>query len=131
MNLRDGCGGERLLVDEGEGLRQAHAELGGQDLLHLGERKRRHVVLQPRERLGVRLRDDIGPRRQQLPELDEGRPEFLDVACQLLGLGRRLARVRLLLRHELRQAGVLDQVTASVLEQQPGEVLVALQVFWF
>ena len=91
MHLGDGRGRERRLVEDAEGLGQAHAELLGNDALDLGEGKRRHVVLQARERLGVGRRHDIGPHRQELAELDEGGSEGFDVGRKLFGFGGGLA----------------------------------------
>ena len=42
------------------------------------ERKRRHAVLQLRELVGDVGRQQVAPRRQHLPELDEDRPEVLE-----------------------------------------------------
>ena len=72
-----------------ERLRQARAELFFDDPLHVSERERLDAVLKPRQRFEVCRRQQIRPRRQDLAELDERRPELLEVVGQCL---RRLVR---------------------------------------
>ena len=128
MHLRDRGSRHRLRLDGFERLRQTHPELVCQDFLDLGIAERRDVVLQPRERLGVHGRDDVGTRREELRELDVRRAELLDIARQLARFRNpRLVLVRLL-RQELVQAGARHQVAPPVLEQQQREVLVALEM---
>ena len=54
--------------------------------LDVRERHRRHVVDELPELLDVDVRQEVGPRREQLPELDVGRAELLERAA---GSGRR------------------------------------------
>ena len=86
VHLGDRAGCQRRGVDVVEDVLPRHAEL----LLHhlhdllLGER--RHVVLQRRELLDVLRRQQVGPRRQDLPELRERRAELLEGGAQALAL---------------------------------------------
>jgi hypothetical protein len=76
VDLRDRGRGQRLRVD-GEELRGRAAVLLVQDRPGLGERERPHRVAQQRQLAGVRLRQDVGPGAQDLPELDERRAQIL------------------------------------------------------
>ena len=78
MNLPDRPGGERLRFDPLEDVLPRDAELLLHHLDHLGLGQRRHAVLQARELLDDLGRDQVGPRREDLPELRERRPEFLE-----------------------------------------------------
>ena len=84
-----------------ECLRQSRAELLFDDSSDVGERERLDAVLQPRQRFEVGRRQQIRPRRQHLAELDERRPEFLEVVGQCLG---RLVRHRRRRRSHRRSA---------------------------
>src|SRR4051812_5983129 len=129
MHLRDGGRGDRLRIDARERAREPHVEILVEDLLNLGEWKGRDVVLQPRERLTVRLRDDVRPRGEKLRELDVRRPKLLDVLRELARLrDLRLVGVVHLLREELREACPGDEIPAPIAEQEHREVLVALQM---
>ena len=128
MHLRDRCGGERFRIDEGKRGGEALAELFGEDLLYLGEWHRLDVVLQPRERLGIGRRDDVGPSRQELRELDERRPELLHVVGKRLRLGPAGERLAGLLWEKVVQPGAAHPVAAAVLEEEPRYVLVALDM---
>jgi hypothetical protein len=77
---------ERLRLEHAEGFGQAHAELGLQDSLDIGERERFHTILQSSERVDVRRRKQVAARRQQLPKLDERRTELLEIACERGGV---------------------------------------------
>ncbi|HEU4356326.1 MAG TPA: hypothetical protein VFT27_12120 [Actinomycetota bacterium] len=71
VHLRDRCGRDRRPVELREHLLGRSTELLEQQRLHLGARRRRDLLLQVRE-LGGELRaDDIGARREHLPELHE------------------------------------------------------------
>ena len=128
MHLRDRRGGERPRLDDGEGLRQAHAQLLCQDFLDFAEAERLDIVLQPRERIGVDRRDDVGTSGEELRELDVGRPELFNVARELARLGNARLVLLHLLRQELVQPGARHQIAPPVLEQQPREILVALEM---
>ena len=70
--------------------------------LDVGERKRADVVLEAAELGDDVRRDDVGARREQLPELDEGRPELVEHLPQMTpadGRGRRRRRTATL-QHE-------------------------------
>ncbi|MBV8080799.1 MAG: hypothetical protein JO186_10555 [Actinobacteria bacterium] len=59
--------------------------------LDLREWHRRRIVRQPRELLDVDVGQELGPGRQELPQLDERRPELFE---RLAELARALARRR-------------------------------------
>ena len=86
MHLGDRAGGERLRLDVIEHVlpRDAQLLLHHADDLLLAER--RHVVLQRRELLDVFGRQQIGARRQDLPELRERRTQLLQRGAQPLAL---------------------------------------------
>ncbi len=90
MRLRDRSRGERLRVDAHERLL---AEVGQHDSLDLREGdSRRDVVHEPAQLLDVDVGQEIGTRREELAELDEGRPELLEPAAERLRpLARRVA----------------------------------------
>ena len=75
MHLRDRGRGDRR-AERRVGLRQRLAERGHDHGLGLGLRERRHLVLQRFQIARQRDADDVGPRRQELAELDVGRPEL-------------------------------------------------------
>ena len=93
VDLPQGRRRQRHLVERGEHPRDPHAQLAGDDLLDLREGERLDVVLQPRQRLGVRRRQQVHAAREQLPELDVRRTHRLEVGRQLLG-AVRVTRVR-------------------------------------
>jgi hypothetical protein len=86
VDLAEGGGRQRLTVERLEGLGDAHAELVGDDLLDLGERKGLDVVLQTRQGLEIDGRQQVGSGREQLAELDECRAHRLEVVDELLGV---------------------------------------------
>src|SRR5207253_1896705 len=99
MHLSDRGRRDRLLVELREELRDREAEILFDHLLDVRDRKRADVVLQPSQ-LGDDVgRQDVGPRREQLAELDEGRAELVEHLAEMLTALRRLA-------------GVLDAVPA-------------------
>ena len=68
------------------------AEILAQHRLDLRERDRRDGVDEVAELLDVDVGQKIGPRREELPELDEGRPELLEaLAKRLRAFARRVA----------------------------------------
>ena len=109
---------QRLVVELRERLRDPHAELLGHDPLDLGERERADPVLEPGERLQVGRRQQVGAGREELAELDEGRPHLLEIVGQLVGarlfavergrpVGRAVSRVRIgLPTQDLARGGV-------------------------
>jgi hypothetical protein len=82
VDLADRPGCKRLGLDRGEDVLPGDAEL----LLHHDHDvvlvERRHLILQRRQ-LGDRLRrDQVRPRREDLPELGEGGAELLERQAQ-------------------------------------------------
>jgi hypothetical protein len=133
VHLPERGGGDGPGLELGERLRDADAQLGRDDLLDLGEGERLDLVLEARERVEVGLRQEVGPRREQLRELDEGRPHPLDVGRKLLQL-RRLYRLLALGRGALDgllQPRVLHEVAPPVLHQQRRDVFVTFEMFGF
>ena len=95
MHLSERGGGERPFLEHRECLRKPHAEVRLDHLLDFFERHRLNGVLQPRERFEIGGRQQIGARRQQLAELDERRPQRLEIARQVTGVGGlRIGRSR-------------------------------------
>ena len=82
MDLSDGRGSDRLSeAHENAAERFAEGRLDGSNRDRA--RKRLHPVLQPLELLDNRDADDIRPRREELAELDIGRPEPADRAGKI------------------------------------------------
>jgi hypothetical protein len=75
MNLPDRRAGERLLVDRREVLQP---DVLGNRLTERRERQRLDVVDELAQLVDIDVRQQVGPRRKQLPELDERRPELLE-----------------------------------------------------
>ena len=65
------------------------AELLADHALDVGERERAHVVLEAAQLGDDVRRDDVGPRREQLAELDERRPELVEHLAQVAPARRR------------------------------------------
>ncbi len=120
MHLAEGRRGQRLLLELREEVPEPTAELGLDDLLDIGERERLRVVLQSGERGGVRRRQQVEPGREQLPELDEGGPELLEVAGERRSLGLVPHRW-VLVEGELVETGTGDEVGAPEPGQQARE----------
>ena len=64
-------------------------QLLADDPLDVLERKRPHVVLQRAQLDDDVGRHDVGPRREELPELHERRPELVEDLAQVLAAGGR------------------------------------------
>ncbi len=79
MRLGDRGRRERLRLEAHEGVR---TEVGDHHRLDLRERDRRHAVDQACELLDVDVGQEIGTRREELPELDERGPELLETAAE-------------------------------------------------
>ena len=82
----------------------------------LGERQRRHVVLDALQRGQVRGRDHVRTGRQRLADLDEGRPQRLQVGDEFLraaGRRRRGGRCRGIVQVQSRK-----HAGPAVLEQE-------------
>jgi hypothetical protein len=88
--LPDRGAAERRVVEPGEDSGGRRPEVF---LDHLGDQlrgQRRDVVLHLRELCAVCGRQDVAPRREHLPELDEQRPEFLAGKPEMLGTSSSL-----------------------------------------
>src|SRR5581483_10542684 len=93
VHLADRRSGERLLLELEEEALERQPELGLDRPTRLLERERPDVVLQ-RAELGDDVgRDDVGPRREQLPELDERRPELVEHFAQMAAPRGRAVRI--------------------------------------
>ena len=95
-------------------------ELPRDDQLDLLERERRDVVLEAAQLGDDVRRDDVGPRREQLPELDERRPELVEHLAQVLpALRGGFPRGTLLRppREEVGQPVRLEEVAEAVLDR--------------
>ena len=121
VHLPDRRGSHRLLVEVEEEPRDRVAELLLDHPLRFLERERAHVVLE-RAQLGDDVRrNDVGPRRQQLPELHERRTELLEHLPQMLPARGRAAlrrrgepRLRRTARQEVRELVRLEPVPEAV-----------------
>ena len=86
MNLRNRSRRQRLGIDAGE---QIRIEVHAHDRENLLERNRRQLVDEPAELLDVDIGQQVGPRGEELPELDVGGAELLErvaeLACSLAG----------------------------------------------
>ena len=78
MHLRNRCRCEGLLIESLENGFDGLFVGAFDDGLGLFRRKRRHGVLQFGEFVGNVGRQEVTPRRDRLPELDEDRSEFLE-----------------------------------------------------
>jgi hypothetical protein len=89
------------------------------------------MVLKPLESSDVFVRENIRPGRQELPELDESRPHALQIVRQLsrdvIGGARRDSFVG----QDGIKTGDGDQITAPVLNQEEGDILIAPEVLGF
>ena len=132
IHLADAGGRERLLVEGGEELLDGGSELGLDALPHLRPWERGDVILQ----LGQFERevggDEVAARRQELPHLDERRPEPLqsvtdaDRRRQVLllagGLRRGLDRIR---REVLLERAAPQRGEDALLPKDLGDLAVA------
>jgi hypothetical protein len=89
VDLRDRGGRDRLRVDTREDVAEGAAD----DRLELRERHRRHLVDEPAQLLDVDVGQEVGPRGEELPQLDVGRAEALEGEPEV---ARALARRRAL-----------------------------------
>jgi hypothetical protein len=124
VRLAEARRGERLVIERLEQLADPSAELLLNDLLDVGEGNRADVVLEVLKLLDVRLGNEIGSRRQDLPELhvrgselDEsfakgGRARGLPVAVHDVRGGRFLG-------HEVDQPLLAGEVAEAVPREQP------------
>src|SRR5581483_11138629 len=109
-HLADRRSGERLLLELQEEALERQPELCLDRPARLLERERPDVVLQ-RAELGDDVgRDDVGPRREQLPELDERRPELVEHLAQMAAPCGRAVRIDAV-------AAALDDVPEAVADR--------------
>ena len=87
VDLADRGGRERLLVEPCEDVVQWRPERGLDLLLDVRDGDRRHVVLELLQLADELGRQQIGPRRGDLTELDERRPELLEHEADALVRG--------------------------------------------
>jgi len=117
VNLSDRRGGDGTLLEVREQLSDREAEILLDDLLDVGEGERADIVLKAAE-LGDDVgREHVGPCRQQLPELDEGRPELVEHLAQVLPALRGLPvqlEPRAAAREEVGQAVRVEPVAEAV-----------------
>ena len=117
MHLADRRGGDRRRVEVEERALERQAELALDDLLDLLERERPDVVLQPAQLGDDVRRHDVGPRREQLAELHERRPELVEHLAQVgaaLSRGVALERRALAPRQQVGQPVLLEEVAEAV-----------------
>ena len=76
VHLSQARRGDRLALERVEELVHGLLELGLDDVDDLRGWIRRHLILQRADRGEVGLREDVGPRAQELRELDERRTEI-------------------------------------------------------
>ena len=115
VHLADRRGRERCEVELEERAVHAQVELLLDHVPHLLERDGRGVVLQAAKLRHDVRRHDVGPRREQLPELHEGRAELVEHRAEApaaVGRGRDLA-VRVT-RDEIAQSISPQEVAESV-----------------
>src|SRR4051812_49246792 len=104
-------------LELGEQLLDRQAELLLDDLLDVRERNRADVVLQAAELGDDVRRQDVGTRREQLPELHERRAELVEHLAEMLSALRRLAvdlEARSAAREEVGQPVGVEPVAEAV-----------------
>ena len=132
MHLADRGGRERLAVELEEESLDREAEVFEDDALDLLVRERAHVVLEAAELADDVRRQDVGPHREQLAELDEGRAELVEELAKVLAAFRRGALEELgpvpAARDQVGQLVALEEVAEAVPDgdlgdlRQPAEV---------
>src|SRR5579872_3184184 len=105
----------------------AHVQLVANRLLDQLERVGRDLVLEPGERFGVLARQQVLARGEDLAQLDEGRSQPFEVIRQRLPLSGQLVGGRVRAVERVFEARAPDGVVASVLEDEPCDVAVALE----
>ncbi|MEO8716452.1 MAG: hypothetical protein ABI369_15720 [Acetobacteraceae bacterium] len=121
------------VIEGGERLGDRANQLGKERRLDLIAWHERHHVLQFGQLAEVRGRQQVGAGGEDLAELDEGRPQFLERDADVLGTGvrRRVARVAEQTPLEGNMALVAEkphEVTQSVACQDPGDLTIAVYV---
>ncbi len=124
VDLRDRGGGDRL-AERGEQLAERLAEGRFEDADRDLLREGRHPVLQPLQVAGRRHADDVGPRRQELAELDVGRPEAGQRRGQAAGAEARAFELAAEPQDETqmrRQGGFVDEGEAALAGHHPADM---------
>ncbi len=88
VHLSDRRSRHRHLVELEKQATDRLLQILGDHPLDIGERERRHVVLEATELDDDVLGDDVGSRGEQLPELDEGRPELVEHLAEMASTNR-------------------------------------------
>ena len=96
-------------------------------LFDFGKRERLEPILQPRQRIEVRRRKQVGARGQQLAEFDEGRPELFKVGGKTLGVAVLGFRRKHIPFEHVVEASPTDEVFTAVLQEESGNIFVAAQ----
>ncbi len=119
MHLADRGGRDRLLVEVDERLLERQAELFLDHDTNLCEGEWAHIVLEAAQLGDDVRRDDVGPRGEQLAELDEGRPELVEHLSEMAaavradsGIGARLHARRP--GKDVRQLVPLEEIAEAV-----------------
>lgn len=133
VSLADRRRRERRPVEGGEQSRQWLPELRRNHRLDLVGGHRWGLVLQLRQLRLVVRGEEIGPCRDDLPELDEGRAQLREGHANVFGLGVRPGAARMaedsaMEGHEALQAEHPDEVAQSVARQRIGDLAVASPV---
>jgi hypothetical protein len=127
VNLGQGGGGQGFRVETPEHFLDPPSQFLLQNPFHLVEREGGHLVLQLFQGSQIGFGDPGGLGGKQLPELDIGRTESLQVAGELLrfpgldGVGsrRKIGNVPM---------HFFDKIGAAVLQEQGRDILIALQM---
>lgn len=85
MHLAQGRRRQGFWFERGKRLGEPYTELGLHDFFHFAEREGLDPILQPRQRLEVRERKQVGAGRKKLAQLDVRRAQPLQVIRQLGG----------------------------------------------
>ena len=126
VDLADRGRGDRLAVEFEEEALDRLAELLADDALDLLVRERAHVVLKPAQLGDDVRRQHVGPHREELAELDEGRTELVEELAQVLAALRRRAldepRAVPAAREEVGQLVALEEVAEAVPDGDLGDL---------
>src|SRR4051812_42811395 len=125
VHLADRGGGDGRLVEVGEELLDAQLELLADHALDVLVWDRADVVLELLQLEHDVGRDDVGTRREQLAELDEGRPELVEHLAQVPAAFRRVRRRGVELgvaRQQVGQAVGLEEVAEAVPDRDLGDL---------
>ena len=125
VDLADRCGGDRQRIEVEKRALEREVELRLDDLLDLLERERPHVVLEAAQLHDDVGRHDVGPRREQLAELHERRPELVEHLAQVdaaRGGGLGLDRGALAPGQQVGQLVLLEEVAEPVTDGHLGDL---------